>query len=239
MESIEAKILIKNICFPESIFDTVSNPVYVIKTEKIRKVFSDNAVVELNTEHITGGDFKSREAEDLDIYGDVDDQYNPFANSYGKEIQGDAGLITTNTNFYYCEKQSSSCNNLLGPESENIENNLEIFKNCSSSQMNQLKKMFNTINSTPENKVIVKAYRSKLKSKFYEIYEKNSEKVQEKIKYKIFHKCNFPSCGRTFASAGWLRSHFKEHLKEIKKNKFNILFENLMLNFNQLIYLHK
>ena len=239
MDSLEAKILMKNIGFPDSIFDMVSNPVYVIKKEKIRKVFSDNAVVELNREQITFGDYKSREAEDLDIYGDADEQYNPFANSSEREIQADTKLIQSNTNFYDCERPTSSCNNLLESDSTNIENNLEIFKNCSSSQMNQLKKMFSTMNSSAENKIIVKAYRSKLKSKFYEIYERNSEKVLEKIKYKIFHKCNFPSCGRTFASAGWLKSHFKEHLREIKKNKFNILFENLILNFNQLMYLHK
>jgi hypothetical protein len=232
MNTCEAKILIKNIGFDENLFYMVTNPVYVIKKEKIRKIYSENAVVKLNNENFEN--FRSREAENLEIYGDAENHYNPFADSGERENRADDHrFIDNNTNFYECDAP------VLGGDdaqqnSVNMENNLEIFKNCSSSQMNQLKRMFTTMNSSNESQIIVKAYRSKLKSKFYEIYEKNSQKLQEKIKYKIFHKCNFPSCGRTFASAGWLKSHFKEHLMEIKKNKFNILFENMILNCKSL-----
>ena len=54
----------------------------------------------------------------------------------------------------------------------------------------------------------------------------------EKIKNKIFHKCNFPSCNRTFASPGWLKSHFNEHDNEIKNYKFNKIFENFVRKNN-------
>lgn len=232
MNTCEARILIKNIGFDANLFDMVANPVYVIKKEKIRKIYSENAVVKLESENF--GNFRSREAEDLEIYADAEDQYNPFENSEEKENPADNHqFIEENTNFYDCEAPVVS-RVVAKEESVNIENNLEVFRNCSLTQMNQLKRMFTTMNSSYESKIIVKAYRSKLKSKFYEIYEQNSQKLQEKIKYKVFHKCNFPSCGRTFASAGWLKSHFKEHLREIKKNKFNILFENMILNCKSL-----
>lgn len=232
MNTCEARILLKNIGFDPNLFDMVKNPVYVIKKEKIRKIYSENAVVKLESDNFEN--FRSREAEDLEIYADAEDQYNPFGNSEeDKNPAENHQFIEENTNLYDCDAPVIS-GGVAKEDSVNIENNLEIFRNCSLTQMNQLKRMFTTMNSSYESKIIVKAYRSKLKSKFYEIYEQNSQKLQEKIKYKIFHKCNFPTCGRTFASAGWLKSHFKEHLREIKKNKFNIVFENLILNCKSL-----
>ena len=91
--------------------------------------------------------------------------------------------------------------------------------------MEQLDRIFKEMNESKEAKVIIKAYKSKLKTKFCKIYESNSEFYKEKNKFKIFHKCNFPGCSRTFASPGWLKSHFNEHLQEIKVNKFNVEFE--------------
>jgi hypothetical protein len=143
----------------------------------------------------------------------------------------DSNYINKETNLY--EENEENNENTQLP----LEQNLNIFQNCSQSQMSQLNKIVKEMNSTKEEKIIVKAYRSKLKSKFYQIYEVISENL-EKIKFKIFHKCNYPSCVRTFASAGWLRSHFQEHLKEMKKNKFNIMFENFMLSCNKNIFIN-
>ena len=50
-------------------------------------------------------------------------------------------------------------------------------------------------------------------------------KNEELNKYRIFHRCNFPNCNRTFSSSGWLRAHFDEHFKEIKGHAFSILFD--------------
>ena len=104
-----------------------------------------------------------------------------------------------------------------------------IYKNTLRNQMNQLERLFQEMNETKEAKVIIRAYKSKLKTKFYKIYESNSEFFKEKNKFKIFHKCNFPGCARTFASAGWLRSHFFDHLSEIKMHKFNLEFERELI----------
>lgn len=74
-------------------------------------------------------------------------------------------------------------------------------------------------------KQVFKAYKSKHKRKFYQIYEHNSKQAKSIHQYKMFHKCNFPHCGRTFLSSGWLKAHFDEHLKEMDNVPFNILFD--------------
>ena len=79
--------------------------------------------------------------------------------------------------------------------------------------------------SSTEHKAIIKAYKSKLKTKFKDIYENNSKTYEDKTKYKIYHKCCYPHCGRTFSSAGWLKAHFEEHLKEISQSQFSKLFD--------------
>lgn len=113
-----------------------------------------------------------------------------------------------------------------------------IFKNSMQNQIDQLNRIFEEMNNSKEAKVIIKAYRSKLKTKFYKIYESNSEFYKEKNKFKIFHKCNFPGCSRTFASAGWLKSHFNEHFEQIKKNKFNHEFEKSLIKCKHLTLLN-
>jgi hypothetical protein len=118
------------------------------------------------------------------------------------------------------------------PDENCLENG--IFKDYMQNQMNQLDRIFKEMNESKEAKVIIKAYKSKLKTKFYKIYESNSQFFKEKNKYKIFHKCNFPGCSRTFASAGWLKSHFNEHLQELKLNKFNLEFEKSLAKFKQI-----
>lgn len=79
--------------------------------------------------------------------------------------------------------------------------------------------------SNNTKKHVIKAYKSKHKSKFYQIYEWNSIKTEEMNKYRLFHKCNFPNCNRTFSSSGWLKAHFDEHYKEIQQHKFCVLFD--------------
>ena len=109
-------------------------------------------------------------------------------------------------------------------------NSKEIFSTYSQSQIVNLTKIIEEMNQSNENRKVIKAYKSKLKSKFYRIYETNSKDYLEKVKYKLFHKCCFPHCGRTFSSSGWLKAHFEEHIKDLKKNSFNILFEKFIRN---------
>lgn len=91
----------------------------------------------------------------------------------------------------------------------------------------KLSSVFSTLTHTPNNsspKNVIRAYKSKLKTKFKDIYENNSKTYLDNTKYKIYHKCCHPHCGRTFSSAGWLKAHFDEHLREKSLHEFNKLF---------------
>ena len=83
---------------------------------------------------------------------------------------------------------------------------------------------------TQKNKYIINAYKSKLKKKYSKLYEINSIELKEKNKYKIYHKCCYPGCSRTFSSSGWLKAHLKDHLKQIHNSKYCKLFEKFILN---------
>lgn len=82
----------------------------------------------------------------------------------------------------------------------------------------------------PNADAIIKAYRSKLKSKNWNTYLKNSFETNIKNKFKFYHKCNFPGCNRTFSSSGWLKTHLEEHMEEIKNDEFNIEFNGCISN---------
>ncbi len=82
------------------------------------------------------------------------------------------------------------------------------------------------------NNYIVKAYKSKLKKKYNHLYEINSIDLENKNKAKLYHKCCYPGCNRTFSSSGWLKAHLKYHLKQIHNSKYCKLFENYILNKN-------
>ena len=211
----DSKILMRNLGFGEGLLQMLEReePVYALQKEKIRKVFSDGAVKKIGFQGSMMR--KTREEEDVEAYRDIytEEDSGPFQED-------------ERADFFIEDSEPKEI-----PDKEECAN-LSLFQNCSQSQITKLNRLVSEFTS-PQDKVLVKAYRSKLKSKFYQIYEVNSKQFQEKIKYKIFHKCSFPSCGRTFASAGWLKSHFNEHLHELKKNKFNILFENFLVNYKK------
>ena len=60
------------------------------------------------------------------------------------------------------------------------------------------------------NNYIIKAYKSKLKKKYKHLYEINSIDLENKNKSKLYHKCCYPGCNRTFSSSGWLKAHLKK-----------------------------
>ena len=82
------------------------------------------------------------------------------------------------------------------------------------------------------NNYMIKAYKSKLKKKYGHLYKINSKELEEKNKFKLYHKCCYPDCNRTFSSSGWLKAHLKNHLKQIHNSKYCILFENFIMNEN-------
>ena len=221
MTSEEAKVLLRNCGFKEDFLDNfrVENPIHLIKRQKIRKVASESAVILLPPEEVLKK--RSFEEEDMAAYRDYEE-----SEFYSREEDQGFGADTCYFRAEEVETQPPLLEQSI-PDS----GSLNLFHACSKTQMDTLSRLVNTVKSEKE-KIMIKAYKSKLKSKFYQVYEENSQQFKEKIKYKIFHKCNYPSCGRTFASAGWLKSHFQEHLKEIKKNKFNILFENFLVNYH-------
>jgi hypothetical protein len=212
MNSESSSILLKNMGIDPQFFYSLEKPkVYIIQQEKMKKNYSDGAIVKIPSESIivnSHDDGCVSYTDHRDLYNEAEDEYTLF-----KEDKLDLF-------------------DKFIDESE--DNDLAIFKNCSRDQISNLNAIMSMMNDTPEEKVIVKAYKSKLKSRFYDIYEYNSKLLKEKTKYKIFHKCNYPGCSRTFASAGWLRSHFQEHMKEVKKNKFNILFDEFIEQITKL-----
>ena len=174
--------------------------------------------------------------EMMDLYQEDEAEYIPLENNENKFINKIEDDFNNNfSNFKLNLNEIIGNNNNLNNINNNInfcinnnfENNLfnnNIYFNNNDNINNDINNINNN-NNNNNNKNIIKAYKSKHKIKYSKIYEKNSELNKQQNKYKMFHKCNFPNCGRTFSSSGWLKSHFNEHLKLLKKNKFNILFE--------------
>ena len=64
--------------------------------------------------------------------------------------------------------------------------------------------------------------------KFSKFYEINSITMENKNKFKLYHKCCYPGCNRTFSSSGWLKAHLKIHLKQIHNSNYCKLFEKFL-----------
>ena len=110
-------------------------------------------------------------------------------------------------------------------ENEEDKKENENFSNC-------LRKNSHIETNHSEKKTIetaVKKYKSKHKLRYQEIYQINSINFEEENKNKLFHKCCFQGCGRTFSSSGWLKSHLEEHLKEIKDSLFSKFYEKFIV----------
>jgi hypothetical protein len=91
-----------------------------------------------------------------------------------------------------------------------------------------------TQDSTQNYNNILTAYKSKLKLKKMKSYIKNSRINEIKNQFKIFHKCNFPGCTRTFSSSGWLKTHLSDHISLVQDDEFNKDF-NLMVSTTKFI----
>ena len=67
--------------------------------------------------------------------------------------------------------------------------------------------------------------------KFSKFYEINSITMKENNKFKLYHKCCYPGCNRTFSSSGWLKAHLKGHLKQIHNSNYCKLFEKYLNDY--------
>ena len=147
---------------------------------------------------------KEEEFNQKKIYEAEDKEfYNKNSDNFKKDIY-------INSNFNSSNYNISSCTTFHSPEYLFKDNNSEIIKK--------------------NNNYIIKAYKSKLKKKYSKFYEINSNSLKEKNKYKLYHKCCYPGCNRTFSSSGWLKAHLKYHLKQIHNSKYCKLFDNYILN---------
>ncbi len=88
----------------------------------------------------------------------------------------------------------------------------------------------NINNDVINNNKLISTYKSRIRTKFLKIYDTNSINIQGKIKYKLFHECCNPGCNRTFSSSRWLKTLFKEHLKQIHNSQFSLLFKKFIYN---------
>ena len=217
-KSEESNDLYLNFGFSPNFFSEIKEEIYIIEKNPMRKIFSANAVLNIPIEEQIEKK-KIYDAEDKELYNQQEEDYCFDLNKNDNLLLnfGEKIILNDNNNQYYS-------NSIFFPF--NTENN--IFSNFSQNQIMNLNKIIEEMNKSYENRKVIKAYKSKLKSKFYKIYEFNSKDYLEKVKYKLFHKCCFPNCGRTFSSSGWLKAHFEEHIKDLKKNKFNILFEKFL-----------
>ena len=214
------KNLYLNFGFSPNFFSEIKKEVYIIEKNPMRKISSANAVLELPIEEQINQK-KIYEAEDKELYNQQEEEnWSDFNNDKFK--------------LYYNQNSNSNLSNIID-YNYNFDNNINIFSNYSQNQINSLNEIIQRMNQSNENKKVIKAYKSKLKSKFFKIYEINSKDYLENVKYKLFHKCCFPNCGRTFSSSGWLRAHFEEHKNELKNNTFNILFEKFIRNNKNII----
>ena len=210
----ESNNLFLNFGFSPNFFSEIKEKIYIIEKNPMRKISSTNDVSALPIEEQISQK-KFYDAEDKELYQ--------------QQEEDNWSELNKIDNINSKEKIIKKSNSIFSPFSFK-DNNSVIFSTYSQSQIVNLTKIIEEMNQSNENRKVIKAYKSKLKSKFYRIYETNSKDYLEKVKYKLFHKCCFPHCGRTFSSSGWLKAHFEEHIKDLKKNSFNILFEKFIRN---------
>ena len=197
-------ILMKNCGLDPQIFNNMQKYIYVYKKDPLKKVCSSNAIVALpiNDDDLFKNNKKRPyEVEDKETY----------------ERQEISKILD---NGIYCINTKNQ--NQLDIKNNNNNNK----RNSAFEENPQLDYLIQSINNDFTNShSLINSYNSKSNSKFMKVYSINSINIQGKIKYKLFHKCCFPGCERTFSSAGWLKAHFKDHLKQIKNSNFSVLFK--------------
>ena len=195
--------LLTNCGFSPDFFSKMAQNIFIVgnNNSNFKKIRSENDIISLQIKR------RRENFENKKIYEAEDkDIYNKI---YESCISNFYGLNNSSYNSLY---DISAFTTIPSHESldKNNKKNSEIIKN--------------------NNNYLIKAYKSKLKKKYNKLYEKNSINLKEKNKFKLFHKCCYPGCNRTFSSSGWLRAHLDKHLKQIHNSKYCKLFENYLLN---------
>lgn len=199
-----SSILMKNCGLDPLIFNT-QNYVYAYQKNALKKVSSLNAIlaIPINEEDIKNRRKKSYVAEDKESYE---------REELNKILDDD---------IYYINMKNQNPINII-----NENKKTSAFKE--SPQFDYLIQNIN--NGYINSNSFINSYKSKNDSKFFQIYDINSKSIHGKFKYKLFHKCCFPGCNRTFSSSGWLKAHFKDHMRHLENNWFSLAFKK---------YIHK
>ena len=199
--------LMKNCGFDPVFFNDMQKYIYVYEKNPMKKVFSSNAVhaIPINEEEMLNKKTpkKSYVAEDKDSYE-----------------QEELNRILDNNIL---------CINPKNPNQSSTQSGGSRFSAFQENpQLNSLLKNIN--NDVVNNNSFINSYKSRIRTKFLKIYDTNSINIQGKIKYKLFHKCCYPGCDRTFSSSGWLKAHFKEHLNQIHNSHYSLMFQKYISN---------
>ena len=202
--------LMKNCGFDPIFFNDIQKYVYVYEKNPMKKVYSSNAVlaIPINEEELPNkkNPKKSYVAEDKESYE-----------------QEELNKILDNN--ILCINQKNQNQSPV----PNKNKRMSAFQE--NPHLNSLLQNIN--NDVINNNKLINTYKSRIRTKFLKIYDTNSINIQGKIKYKLFHKCCYPGCNRTFSSSGWLKAHFKEHLKQIHNSQFSLLFKKFIYSEEQ------
>ena len=164
-KSEESNDLYLNFGFSPNFFSEIKEEIYIIEKNPMRKIFSANAVLNIPIEEQIEKK-KIYDAEDKELYNQQEEDYCFDLNKNDNLLLnfGEKIILNDNNNQYYS-------NSIFFPF--NNENN--IFSNFSQNQIMNLNKIIEEMNKSYENRKVIKAYKSKLKSKFYRIYETNQK----------------------------------------------------------------
>ena len=196
--------LLKNCGFSPDFFSTISQNIFLFgkNNENFKKIRSENDMISLQMKR-RRENFerkKTYEAEDKDFFKKMYENNLTFSNASQNNSFNSLYDFSAFTTI-----PSQECLDKINKKScEKIKNN--------------------------NNNYLIKAYRSKLKKKYSRLYEINSINLEEKNKFKLFHKCCYPGCNRTFSSSGWLKAHLDKHLKKIHHGKYSKMFETILLD---------
>lgn len=188
---------------------------------------------------------RSREIREYeDIYNDISFNVNEIDSNYELQFKS---IFNLNTNLELNEEKDNTLNQIIAKESKFIETNFD------SEQQKYIQKLQKLVNSNVLNdnkftkvsssqallndkkhddeKFAIKKYNSRLKTKKWDIYVRNSNLINFNNEFKFYHQCNFPTCKRTFSTSGWLKKHLEEHLEnEIYKDPLNEQFKQFNIN---------
>ena len=153
--------LFVNFGFSPNFFSEIKEEVYIIEKNPMRKISSANAVSALPIEEQVAQK-KIYDAEDKELYQQQEEDNWSFINKV------DNNILSNNAEKIKLNDINQYSNFIFSPITfENMNNNLGIFSNYSQEQISNLTKIIQDMYQSNENRKVIKAYKSKLKSKFY------------------------------------------------------------------------